>query len=129
MRDYECDAQGIVNNANYQHYYEYARHEFLEYAGCSFNEIRKMGIEPVVARIEIDYKNSLHGGEVCLCSLYVKREGIRFVFYEDIYRKSDNKLCSSAKVTTVCLKNGRPDKGDELAEKLGKYLTDNTATI
>lgn len=28
VRDYECDAQGIVNNANYQHYYEVVRHEF-----------------------------------------------------------------------------------------------------
>ena len=129
VRDYEGDAQGIVNNANYQHYFEYARHEFLEHAGCSFAEIRKLGIEPVVARIEIDYKNSLHGGELCQCKLNAKREGIKFIFYEDIYRVADNKLCSSAKVTTVCLKNGRPVRGDELAAKLGQYLTYDTATI
>ena len=26
VRDYELDSQSIVNNANYQHYYEVARH-------------------------------------------------------------------------------------------------------
>ena len=29
VRDYECDLQGIVNNANYQHYTEHTRHMFL----------------------------------------------------------------------------------------------------
>ena len=28
VRDYECDLQGIVNNANYQHYTEHTRHMF-----------------------------------------------------------------------------------------------------
>lgn len=36
VRDYECDLQGIVNNANYQHYLEHTRHEFLLSAGVSF---------------------------------------------------------------------------------------------
>ena len=26
-RDYECDIQGVVNNANYIHYLEATRHE------------------------------------------------------------------------------------------------------
>ena len=36
VRDYECDLQGIVNNANYLHYIEHTRHEFLKHAGANF---------------------------------------------------------------------------------------------
>lgn len=124
VRDYECDAQGIVNNANYQHYFEYARHEFLEHAGCSFGAMREAGIEPVVARIEINYKNSLRGGELFFCKLFMRREGIRFVFYQDIFRKSDGVLCAEAKVTTVCTREGKIIKGDELVEMLGNYISE-----
>ena len=41
VRDYECDLQGIVNNANYQHYLEHARHEFLLQAGISFAQLHQ----------------------------------------------------------------------------------------
>ena len=30
VRDYECDIEGIVNNANYLHYMEHTRHLFLQ---------------------------------------------------------------------------------------------------
>ena len=39
VRDYECDIEGIVNNANYLHYMEHTRHLFLKECGLSFAEM------------------------------------------------------------------------------------------
>ena len=47
VRDYECDLQGIVNNANYQHYIEHTRHEFLSSVGVSFAQLHQQGIKYV----------------------------------------------------------------------------------
>jgi acyl-CoA thioester hydrolase len=55
VRDYECDMQGIVNNAIYQHYFEHARHSFLHAKGLDFFEVTKKGILLVIYRSEIDY--------------------------------------------------------------------------
>ena len=56
VRDYECDLQGIVNNANYQHYLEHTRHEFLTSVGISFAALHEQGVDPVVARINMAFK-------------------------------------------------------------------------
>ena len=50
VRDYECDIQGIVNNANYLHYAEHTRHLFLLQTGLSFARLHEQGIDAVVAR-------------------------------------------------------------------------------
>jgi len=63
VRDYECDIQGVVNNANYQHYIEHARHEYLLSKGISFVKFHDEGIDMIVARIEIDYKYPLRSGD------------------------------------------------------------------
>lgn len=107
VRDYECDAQGIVNNANYQHYTEHTRHEFIESRGVKFTDLHEQGIDPVVARISLTYKTPLRGGDEFYSRLNVKKEGIRYVFYQDIYRASDEKLCVKTVVECVCVINGR----------------------
>lgn len=86
VRDYECDLQGIVNNANYQHYLEHTRHEFLTSVGISFARLHEEGVDPVVARLTMAFKTPLRSGDEFVSKLYLKKEGIKYVFYQDIFR-------------------------------------------
>ena len=80
VRDYECDMQGIVNNANYQHYLEHARHEFLQSTGTAFVDMREQGIEPGVCRIEIDYKTSLKSQDWFIVSYFYGKKVLNLSF-------------------------------------------------
>lgn len=122
VRDYECDAQGIVNNANYMHYFEYTRHEFLDSLGISFSENHKQGVDPVVSKATLEYKTSLTGGETFRSVLTVERQGIRIVFNQNIYRKKDDALCCKGTTEVVVLKNGKLSMGDIYDEEMKDYL-------
>lgn len=122
VRDYECDLQCVVNNANYQHYMEHARHEFLEHAGANFGELHKQGIDAMVAHVEIDYKVSLTSGDRFAVRLNVAREGVKLVFFQDIYRLPDNKLCAKGRVESICMKDGKLTRGELFDEIFTQYL-------
>lgn len=124
VRDYECDLQGIVNNANYQHYLEHTRHEFLAELGVSFARIHEQGIDPVVARIHMAFKTPLKSGDEFVSRLYLKKEGIKYVFYQDIYRLADRKLSVQATVETVCLVGGRLSKCELFDRLFASCLTE-----
>ena len=124
VRDYECDLQGIVNNANYQHYLEHTRHEFLTAAGMSFARLHEEDIDPVVARLTMAFKTPLKSGDEFLSRLYLKKEGIKYVFYQDIYRASDEKMVIKATVETVCLVNGRLSDSSVFDQTFASYLND-----
>lgn len=110
-RDYEADAQGIINNANYQHYMEVTRHKWLKTKHESFEGLHVKGIDMVVAEVSIRYKSPLRGGEEFVSCMNVRREGVRFIFDQDIYRRSDMKLCTHGRVSAVCLDHGRLTDG------------------
>lgn len=116
VRDYECDVQGIVNNANYQHYLEHARHEFLLSHGVSFMDLHNRGTDAVVARITMQFKTPLRSRDEYEVRIWVKKEGLKWVFMQDIFRVEDDKLCVRAQVDTVCLINGRLGDSEELNE-------------
>lgn len=122
VRDYECDLQGIVNNANYQHYLEHTRHEFLTSLGVNFSKLHDEGIDPVVARINMAFKTPLRSGDEFVSKLYLRKEGIRYVFCQDIYRLTDNKPVIKATVDVVCLKNGRLTDEHIFNELFAPYL-------
>ncbi|MCJ7449992.1 MAG: acyl-CoA thioesterase [Bacteroidales bacterium] len=120
VRDYECDIQGVVNNANYQHYLEHARHEFLNSKGISFTQLHEEGTDLIVTRVEIDYKYPLRSRDKFFVRIYLRREGnVRLVFVQDIFKQPDEKLIVHAEITGVATKNGRPVSPGEIIAKLG----------
>ena len=120
VRDYECDLQGVVNNANYQHYLEHARHEFLISKGVSFVDLHDEGTDLIVTRVEIDYKYPLRSRDKFIVRLNIQREGnARLVFIQDIFRLPDEKHVAHAKVTGVATRKGRPVPPGKLIEQLG----------
>lgn len=124
VRDYECDAQGIVNNANYQHYYEVGRHEFLEQNGLSFYDLHTQGVDLVLISIFVKYILPLKGGELFSCTIdSVEKEGIRYFFNQKIIRLSDNKICSEARAEVVSLIKGHVSLPTVLDQALSKYIS------
>ena len=107
VRDYECDAQGVVNNANYQHYFENARHEFMEHLGLKLRDLTAQNILPVVRNIWINYKIPLRGSDEFICRVYIERDGLKYIFKQEIYLLPELKLCTKAVVEAVLLINGK----------------------
>lgn len=110
VRDYECDMQGVVNNAVYQNYLEHARHEFLKSRGLDFARLTADGIIVVVIRAEIDYRQSLRSGDSFRVTVEPRRQSaLRLVFRQQIIHAETGKTVVEAViVTTAVNERGRP---------------------
>ena len=122
VRDYECDIEGIVNNANYLHYAEHTRHLFLKACGLSFAEMHQKGVDAVVTRMNLQFKTPLTCDDEFISRLGLHKEGIRYVFNQDIYRASDEKLCFRGIIEIVCLVNGKLADSEDYNNAFEKYL-------
>jgi acyl-CoA thioester hydrolase len=115
VRDYECDLQGIVNNAVYLNYFEHTRHTFLLSKNIDFAKLHTEGIDLIIARIEVDYKLSLKSGDRFIVRVNMFPEGpLRMIFEQYIFNLPDQKLVAQTRVTGVGIKNGRPMKLDAI---------------
>jgi acyl-CoA thioester hydrolase len=122
VRDYECDIEGIVNNANYMHYIEHTRHEFLMSLGVSFAKLHEKGTDAVVARANMQFKVPLRCDDEFTSRLALRKEGLRYIFNQDIYRYPDDKLCFRSTVELVCIINGRLSNSDDYDEVFRDFI-------
>ncbi len=122
VRDYECDSQGVVNNAIYLHYFEATRHELMEECGLRLRDLTEANIIPVVRNANISYKNSLRGSEEFICSVKIERKGVRYFFHQQITRIPDNTLCASAVIEVVCLINGKVSAPEMFDRAFASYI-------
>lgn len=124
VRDYECDMEGIVNNAVYQNYLEHARHKYFASLGSSFEQAVRDGYVPVVTRAEIDYRSPLKSGERFTVRLRTERQSrLRIVFVQDIFRDGSPDPVLNARITATILNaNGRPVPVEQMSAVLGAAL-------
>ncbi|MBK9926751.1 MAG: acyl-CoA thioesterase [Anaerolineales bacterium] len=119
VRDYECDMEGIVNNAVYMNYLEHARHAYIKQKGFTFATLTQQGIHLVVTRIEADYLYPLRSGDKFYVTASAERiSKLRFGFTQEIFRVEDDKPILKAKVIGTSLNvDGKPKYFDDF-EKL-----------
>ena len=122
VRDYECDIEGIVNNANYLHYIEHTRHLFLRSLGVSFADMHARGNDAVVARMTLQYKMPLRCDDEFISRLALQKEGVRYVFHQDLFRAADNQLAFRSKVELVCLVDGKLAAESEYDEVFKDFI-------
>lgn len=122
VRDYECDIQGVVNNAVYQNYLEHARHVYLQACGIDFAALVRENINLVVTRAELDYILPLRPGDYFTVSVALERVSrLRFGFRQTITRTSDGKTLLRALVVGTALDaRGRPHLPPQVEQVLAE---------
>lgn len=121
VRDYELDAQGIVNNANYVNYFEQCRNDYGRALGIDFYEYHKAGYDLVVAGIEIQYRAPLRSQDEFYVTAKISQiTDKRVIFEQEIKSTKSDRLVAKALVTTACIdhKTGRSCMPASLIEKL-----------
>ena len=102
VRSYECDGYGHVNNANYLHYLEFARHAYLADNGISLSTLRESGYGLLVARIAIDFRRPTTTDDVLIVlTRAVRKTRIGGVLAQRIMR--EEQTVAEAEVTWVCV--------------------------
>jgi acyl-CoA thioester hydrolase len=102
VRDYECDIQGIVNNARYIHYLEHARHKALHDLGVSFVKLHGDGKDLVVTELNMKYHASLKPRDTFRVETKLSTQGkLRINFEQKIFRAEE--LIVSALTIGVCI--------------------------
>lgn len=116
VRDYECDLQGVVNNAVYQNYLEHARHTLLLEFDVDFARLTADGVYLVVTRAELNYRAPLRSRDCFRISTSIRRPSrLKFCFDQTIQKRPGLQPILDATITGTALNaRGRPEIPDEI---------------
>lgn len=118
VRDYECDLQGVVNNANYQRYMEHTRHEYWESLGANFGHMHEIGLDCFVHKVTITYRKALRSGDHFRSVLRCYVKAPKLIFEQDILF-SDGTVAAHGEVEVLAVQNGVLTRGEYFEQLLG----------
>lgn len=101
----DTDAGGVVYHANYLHFLERARSEWLRSLGFEQDAlIADPGILFAVRRSEVDYlKPARFNDLLSVRTSVVELRGASFTFAQDIVREADDELLCRGRTLVACI--------------------------
>ena len=72
----------------------------------------------------ITFISIIHRQYMIYLNNYLKKEGIKYVFYQDIFRLPDMKIVIKSTVETVCVINGRLGNSELFDTTFAPYLSE-----
>lgn len=107
----DTDVGGVVYHANYLHYFERARTEFMRHRGLSVRELHERGCIFPVVRIEVDFRLPARHDDLLRVDTQVLEVGkTSFVLGQQVVRVVDDVLLVSGTVKLVCVGPGMKAK-------------------
>ena len=119
----DTDAGGVVYHANYLHYFERGRTEYLRERGLSVAVLAERGYIFPGVRLELDYRSPAVLDDLVRVETEVLEVGkSSFTLGQQVVRAFDGKLLAAGKVTLVCTSPAM--KARRLPEELLQVLAE-----
>lgn len=118
----DTDKAGVVYYANYLHWFEMGRSEFMRNAGYSYNELEKKHyVMPVVESFCRYHAPAAYDDVIDIETCITEIDKIKLKFYYYIFRQSDKKLLAEGYTLHIC--TDEHIKVKKMPESLIKLLT------
>lgn len=98
VRTYELDSFGHVNNAEYLHYLEEARSEYLRQLGLSFNDFERLGVHLVIIEAHVRYVTpARYGDEIEIAGRFTEVKAASLVIDYTLTERGTGRLLATAR--------------------------------
>jgi len=109
VRYSETDAQGVVNNANYLHYFEVGRVEWMRAAGMPYGELEDRGLGFLVVEARVHYaKPAVFDDELTVRARIADLGRASFSFGYEILRRGETLATGETRHVCVNLASKEP---------------------
>ena len=106
---YETDQMGVIHHANYIHWMEEARVDYLDQSGFGYRSMEALGISSPVLRLACEYRRSVAFGETVEIRLRMAAyNGVRMALDYEVREKETGELRFTGSSEHCFLKDGRP---------------------
>ncbi len=120
---YETDKMGITHHANYIHWMEEARIDFLEKIGWPYQRLEKEGLASPVTKLECKYVRPCTFADEITIRTFVKDfDGIRLTFGYEMTKADGTTVCVAQSTHCFINSSGRPIRADQASPALCEEL-------